>query len=330
MTVVLTGVHVERDDDALVVAWTAEGDRGDVVVAVGATPDAGEHVARATVAASAGSVRLTGLGSGRHFVSVSAGPGTLVGSERRLMFEGIQNFRDLGGYRTVDGGRVRWGQLYRADNLYKLTAGDLDTFGSLGVRTIFDLRGDAERAETPGPFEATVLPIVGQPDRLAPERPTFESAIDGEQMLRDVYVGSLVHSAARFGALFEALADRARLPAVFHCHGGKDRTGIVAALLLLALGVDRETVLDDYETTSRYRTIVHQQDSLTKLLAMGVAPEAAGAVLGTPRWAMGEAIDAIESTYGGIGTYLTGQAGLSAASLDRLRQLHVEPAPGVT
>ena len=106
----------------------------------------------------------------------------------------------------------------------------------------------------------------------------------------------------------------------------KDRTGVVAALLLLSLGVDRETVLDDYVATSRYRTIVHQQDSLANMLAAGVAPEAAAGVLGVPRWAMAEAIDAVERDHGGIDAYLSERAGLSPAVLERLRAIHVGPA----
>ncbi len=142
-------------------------------------------------------------------------------------------------------------------------------------------------------------------------------------MLRDMYVGTLIHSAGKFGRLFTDLADAERLPAVFHCHGGKDRTGIVAALLLLAFGVDRETVLDDYEATTRYRTIVHQQDSLAKILASGVSPEAAAAVLGRTRWAMAAAVDAIDDEYGGIERYLTTTVGLSPVTVDALRRLHV-------
>jgi protein-tyrosine phosphatase len=106
---------------------------------------------------------------------------------------------------------------------------------------------------------------------------------------------------------------------VFHCHGGKDRTGVVAAVLLLALGVNRETVLDDYELTRRYRLPEHQQDSLENMLANGVSPEAAASVLGTPRWAMGAALDAIDEAYGGVERYLDEVAHLTAGELAALR-----------
>ena len=85
-------------------------------------------------------------------------------------------------------------------------------------------------------------------------------------------------------------------------------------------------MLDYYVATSRYRTIVHQQDSLASMLAAGVAPEAAAGVLGVPRWAMAEAIDAVERDHGGIDAYLTERAGLSPAVLERLRAIHVGPA----
>jgi protein-tyrosine phosphatase len=243
--------------------------------------------------------------------------------ERRVPFEGIQNFRDLGGYPTADGGSVRWGQVFRADALHKLTETDIEAFAGLGVRTVFDLRGDAERDEFPGPFESIHLPIVGRPvDAEAPLPDPELTAADGEGMLRDLYVGALTHSAAQFGVLLTALAEPERLPVVFHCHGGKDRTGIVAAIFLLALGVDRETVLDDYEATRRYRKTEHQQDSLAKMLAAGVPPEAAASALGAPRWAMAEAIDAIDNAYGGVDAYLTTVAAVSPETLQQLRALH--------
>ena len=163
------------------------------------------------------------------------------------------------------------------------------------MRTVFDLRGDVERDEFPGPVPSRHVPISGRPvGVIAPPPPAEMSAADGEQMLRDMYVGILEHSAANVAVVLRGLADPDAVPAVFHCHGGKDRTGVVAAVLLLALGVDRETVLDDYEATRRYRRLEDQQDSLATLLANGVSPEAAAGVLGTPRWAMAAAVDALD------------------------------------
>ena len=131
-------------------------------------------------------------------------------------------------------------------------------------------------------------------------------------------------SADLFGALLTSFASEGGLPAVFHCHAGKDRTGIVAALVLLAVGVDRETVLDDYELTRRYRTFENQQDSYANMIKLGMSPEAAAGVLSTPRWAMQEALDAIDDTYGGIERYLLSYTSLSNGALDALRAALVE------
>ena len=245
---------------------------------------------------------------------------------RRLEFEGVQNFRDLGGYPTAGGGHTVWGQIFRSDSLHKLTPSDLVAFESMGVKMVYDLRGDEERATHPNPIESIQLAVVGQPrngERRTIDAERFSAASDGERLLRDLYLGMLLHSADLFGVLLTGLIDPANRPAVFHCHAGKDRTGIAAALLLLAVGVDRETILDDYELTRRYRTLDHQQDSMANLISLGMSLEAAVGVMAAPRWAMQDAIDAIETEYGGIDAYLTGPAEMTPSSLLELRTVLV-------
>jgi protein-tyrosine phosphatase len=252
---------------------------------------------------------------------------------RRVVFEGVQNFRDLGGYRTVSGGHTAWGQIYRADSLHKLTENDLHVFDRLGIRRVYDLRSDAERETHPNPFESVQVAVIGQKttgDRRIVDPDLFRATSDGERLLGDLYVGMLEHSAPLLGQLLTGLAEPDHRPAVFHCHAGKDRTGVVAALVLLVAGVDRDDILDDYELTRRYRTLEHQQDSLANLLAAGMSPEAAAGVLTAPRWAMEGALDTIESTYGGIDSYLTGPAGMAAATVEQLRRALVAHAPRPT
>jgi protein-tyrosine phosphatase len=317
---VLSDVTVDRDGDGtLVVSWTTSDDIA-VDVAVGTTPTADEH-ALVVSAATSSPLRLDGVGSGRIYVSLTpAGGRSMVVAERRVPFVGITNLRDLGGYPAADGGTTRWGRVFRADALHKLTAEDLEAFAALGVQTVFDLRGDVERDEFPGPVPSRHVPITGRPVGItAPPPPSDMSAADGERILRDMYVGILEHSAANVAAVLRGLADPDAVPAVFHCHGGKDRTGVVAAVLLLTLGVDRETVLDDYEATRRYRRLEDQQDSLANLLANGVSPEAAAGVLGTPRWAMAAAVDALDEVYGGVDRYVLEVAALTPIEVAALR-----------
>ena len=247
------------------------------------------------------------------------------GRERRVEFDGITNFRDLGGYPTGSGGVTRWGLVYRADALHKLTDDDLRSFAGLGIRVVYDLRGDIERAEFPSRPASVHVPIIGRPSG-SPSLGTQAGVTtsDGETILRDMYVGILEHSALQIGVILRGLSDPRGVPAVFHCHGGKDRTGVVAAVLLLALGVDPELILDDYVLTREYRRIEHQQDSLANMLAQGLPLEAAAGVLGTPRWAMAAALAAIAEQYGGIDTFLTQHAGMSLEEVAALRETLVE------
>jgi protein-tyrosine phosphatase len=314
----LEDVHIERDDDGvLVVRWRAQ---DPVDVRVGSTPVASEHIPRARSVAS-GFVRLDRSAPRRAYVSLVTPDGSsVVVAERRVPFSGISNLRDLGGYGTANGGVTRWGRVFRADALHKLTLEDLEAFHELSVVTVYDLRGDAERGEFPGPVPSLHVPIVGRPrDVEPPAPPPGMTTRDGEEMLRDLYVGALVHSPTEIGIVLRGLSDPERTPAVFHCHGGKDRTGIVAAVLLLALGVDRDTVLDDYEATSRYRLAEDQHDSLANMLQAGVSPEAAAGVLGAPRWAMAAAVDGLLAAPGGVEAFLTGAAGLELHELTALR-----------
>jgi protein-tyrosine phosphatase len=326
-------VMVESDGaGSLTLSWEIDGAATAVDVAVGPTPNRIDHVHARRVDAGTTELQLDDLGPGRHFVSVSVNGsgGGVVAADRRLPLEGLQNFRDIGGYPTNDGGTTRWGLVFRADSLHKLTPADLATCEALGMKSVYDLRGDDERATHPNPFDNAVqLAIVGRPaddDEQPRSLDARQANTDGERILRDIYIGMLEHSAPLFGRLFTGLLDDDRLPAVFHCHAGKDRTGVAAALLLAALGVDRETILDDYELTARYRRFEHQQDSYERLLSIGMTPEAAAGVLTAPRWAMSDALDALDETHGGIETYLTGRAGLQPADLERLRATLTEQA----
>jgi protein-tyrosine phosphatase len=148
---------------------------------------------------------------------------------------------------------------------------------------------------------------------------------DGGGMLRDIYLGLLANSAPVFGRIYRGMAAGDGLPALFHCHGGKDRTGMVAAVLLRLLGVSRRDVLDDYELTSTYRVRSMQDDSYENLVARGLNPAAAAGVLGTPRWAMEQALDVLEGEHGGAESFLLGPAGLSAVEVASLRARLVRP-----
>ncbi|MEP7111690.1 MAG: tyrosine-protein phosphatase [Ilumatobacteraceae bacterium] len=170
---------------------------------------------------------------------------------RLVSLEAVHNFRDLGGYATADSRTTKWRTLFRADGLYRLTATDVATLEPLGLRTVIDLRSDIELDER-GRFPVEAHPVVFHHLPIVDatwadlDRPAYER---DEDFLIWAYQEMLTVGAPRFAKAFEALAEPDALPAVFHCAAGKDRTGLLAALLLGSLGVSHDDIVADYTLT---------------------------------------------------------------------------------
>jgi protein-tyrosine phosphatase len=237
---------------------------------------------------------------------------------RRVQLEGAANFRDLGGYPTTQGPVVATGRVFRSDSLHLCSEQDLAVLDALGIRAVYDLRRQEEIEEAPGPRRHVHLEVLSR--RLRDTDPvTLQERADGERWLFEDYRSMLERSGGVFGTLFGRLVEPEGAPCVFHCLGGKDRTGIAAALLLSWLGVDRETILDDYEMTGELSGPVRLPHVVDAFVAMGFGRAAAEALLTTPRWAMADALDLLDNDHGGIESYLRGPAGMSAHTLERLR-----------
>jgi protein-tyrosine phosphatase len=235
-----------------------------------------------------------------------------------MAFRGAANFRDLGGYPSAAGGQTCWAQVYRSDNLRSLSPEDLAAFAALGISTIYDLRRADEYEREPGPLPCVNLELPS--GRVFDNPATLQTREQGQRWLFEDYRAMLAHAGSVFGRIFAELATPSCGPVVFHCVGGKDRTGMTAALLLTALGVDRETVLDDYELTTPSHGSERTARVVDMFVANGIAKAAAEGMLSTPRWAMADALDVLDTTYGGIQTYLLGAAGLSTNLLNSLRE----------
>jgi protein-tyrosine phosphatase len=166
---------------------------------------------------------------------------------RNLEFEGCVNFRDLGGYATTDGRTVAWRRLFRADGLNKLSDSDLAQLAELGLSTVIDLR-TLDEAEQRGSFPVDRFPVsyVGLP--LTDVLPATETLSDWREAayVATRYGSMVAEGGAVLTAAIDALAGSGALPAVMHCSAGKDRTGVLSALLLAFLGVPDETIVADY------------------------------------------------------------------------------------
>ncbi len=179
---------------------------------------------------------------------------------RCLAFDGAINFRELGGYQTCDGRRLRWGKLYRSEHLGHLSHADVGRLEQLKLRCICDFRGPAERRRAPD-----TLPVRGAPRvvHLAVDQRALVSGATAAKTLRkgvtaqdltrgmkESYRRMVSHCSAQYGAFMQLLCDNRNLPFLMHCTGGKDRAGFAAAMLLSALGVPRDTVFQDYLLTN--------------------------------------------------------------------------------
>jgi protein-tyrosine phosphatase len=153
------------------------------------------------------------------------------------------NVRDVGGYRTVDGRTLRWGALVRADNLGRLTEAGRAALAAYGVRTVVDLRRGSELATAAHPYTESSDPAYVNVD-LDASVPELLALLPTEYYGRvlDVRAASLAEAVAAFASAVPG-------GVLFHCQSGKDRTGIVVALLLALAGVPRATIVADYVLT---------------------------------------------------------------------------------
>lgn len=180
--------------------------------------------------------------------------------ERHIPLVGQPNFRDLGGYASADGRRIKWGVVYRSGELSQLSDDDVSRLGQLGIRTVVDLRSPEEvtaRGEGRLPPGAQVLPTpITSSDMFAKLIPMFLKGDFSKvppDLLDQVNRALVREFTGQYANLLRVLSDPANRPLVFHCTQGKDRAGFGAAMVLSALGVPWATVLEDYLLSNHFR-----------------------------------------------------------------------------
>ena len=239
--------------------------------------------------------------------------------------QGASNARDLGGWPTEGGGRVRFGQVFRSAALDRLTAADAAVLAGAGLRSVVDLRGERERAYAPSRLQALpgvavhLLPIDPSLGASLREIATRREATGAEALalMRRAYAAYALDWAHRYAAMFELLLDATQRPLLFHCTAGKDRTGFGAALLLAALGVPRAAIREDYLATGR---LWRGDAAIEALLPRAVAP----VLMGVHGALLDDTFAAIDAAHGSMEAYLGQRLGLDAARLERLRAALVE------
>ncbi|MET8688645.1 tyrosine-protein phosphatase [Streptomyces sp. NPDC004732] len=255
---------------------------------------------------------------------------------RQIPLQGAVNVRDVGGYRTYDGERVRLGRVFRADGLSKLTDADLGTVAGLGLKKVIDFRVPAEvqydgvdrlpaglsptsRPITDNGLFTQLLTAIGSKDPVKQE----EMLGNGKAaaFMRDVYRTFVTDSAnrAQFAATLRDIAD-SRSPLLYHCTSGKDRTGWTTYLLLRLVGVPERTAAGDYLASNTYRAAYDAK--LREALKQGGLMQNPDLIIPLQEVRadyLGTALTEATQRYGGFQGYLTKGLGLDAGTVLKLR-----------
>ena len=239
---------------------------------------------------------------------------------RRIQFEGAINFRDLGGYPAGPGRQTRWNRVYRADNLAGLTEADLALLETLGLSTLVDFRLPMERQMHPDrlPPDASIRRVElgflpeGTLEMLSLVK---RGAIDVAELERRVmrqYRLFCVDHVEEYRQTLAIASEPDNHPLLLHCTSGKDRTGFAAALLLLSVGVPRETVLEDYSLTNLYRRPVPQ------LLGPETPEEVVAVLLSAQPKYLEAAFEEIDRAHGSFDAYLEQALAVDEIQRERL------------
>ena len=244
--------------------------------------------------------------------------------QRRIDLAGCFNFRDLGGYPAAPGTRVRWRQLFRSDGLHHLTAADVDRcLGALGLRRIVDLRSSAELA-------AEGRGLLGTRDEAEFHHlPLFDGAASqAPAEARDLTLADRYFLMAEFAQqpiarVLVALAESPG-PAVYHCAAGKDRTGVISAVLLGLLGVPDEIVVADYAASQEQLDAIVERLMSTQGYQSMLSALPADTLHAEPE-TMIHLLERVREKYGSMHDYARA-IGVGEAQLASLRERLLEPS----
>ncbi len=328
---VISGITIERLDSRSVrICWTSE------------RPDHGVSIHYAnSPSMRASDIRpgVTVIGTNRaeigglepdlryYFRVVPDGEKGLVIAERKVDLEGAVNCRDLGGYETTDGQRIRWGRVFRSDSLARLTERDRVRVEHLGLRLVIDFRTPNEVKKSPdrlpesGSLSYLNLPIthgefdfVGAVERIKKGDDTWLTP----GFMVSGYIQNVDEFPRIWGEVIRRLTQTENRPLLFHCTGGKDRAGTCAALVLLALGVPEETVIEDHQLSNVLIANLIKK-VYERIAAYGVDPQKLSPYFTAPRECIVSLLGHLRETYGSPAGYLKTAAGLTDEILTLLK-----------
>ena len=255
---------------------------------------------------------------------------------RKLPFTGAHNFRDLGGYKTEDGRTVKWGKIYRSDNLHSLTDEDLKYMKRLNIKSVVDFRSLDDRESEPDRLNPDItqvlLPINFQLKELDDDsikniiKDLTFGDLDSSNLLRDFNIIIVKEFAEEYKIFFRHIIENNAEPLVFHCTAGKDRAGFASAMILTILGVPREKVIEDYLLTNTY-VKDHVDDKMLeielKTFFRADTDNLRKINLVEERYIQA-AFDTIDSKWGGMDRYVSEALNLNEEDILKLQDFYLE------
>lgn len=262
----------------------------------------------------------------RHYFQLVTTQGKAILGERALAVEGLANGRDLGGFKTQDGRFVKWGKVFRSDNLYGLTDKGAAYMNNMHITSLADFRTAAERTAEPDRAISSIQNVytLDLPDgdirsishtdliKLTEEEAdNFYLTINHDYVTNPEYI-------AQFKAYFALLQKEENLPLLFHCSAGKDRAGLAAFLFLTSLGVSEDMAMEDYLSSNESATKKYEEYlELYPVLAMFPSVKL---LFFVKKAYLQTAIDQIKKDHGSIDNFLTGELGVD---LNKMRDIYL-------
>jgi protein-tyrosine phosphatase len=264
-------------------------------------------------------------------------PDAVAEPARILDIKSVINFRDIGGYVTVDGRSIAWRKIFRSGDFSRFSPKEQAVVSALGIATVIDLRSDKERVRGPSLWydeadqpDIILLPIGGGAADWSSKlsRQLQEGGFSREEIhatFIEMYAAIPLENMAEYSALFTQILASDAAPILVHCTAGKDRTGIAVALILSALDVPRVTIMQDFMLTNEAIDV----ESVSKILAMILSKNsdheidsaAIGPMLSVQPIFLDTAFAAIDAEYGSMDNYLQDALGLTAARRAQLKKV---------
>jgi protein-tyrosine phosphatase len=249
-------------------------------------------------------------------------------TKRMVKLQGAINFRDIGGYATKDGKHIKWGKIYRSAALDKLTETDIQKVQQLAIARVADFRGPYEVKAAPDrlPVGAIRISLPAGSEQVGDSN-YMKHVV--QQMRNDSFLISFYSITTpfkeRYRPLFLQLLTLNKDSALlFHCTAGKDRTGIAAALVLYALGVDEKTIMQDYLATNYYRAAENERMIKMMVKAYGMDETTARNMMAAREEYLQATFTAIKTQFNSIDNFLSQEIGLSSNDIKKLKELYLE------